>query len=99
MQPANLDARLSAIERTLNSIQNELTTGDHKRQFSSLNQKISEIHGGVTEHLPNRVREYVQDHAPRVGFMIMCFMCFQLMLVVAYVVYKRRRANAPKKYL
>lgn len=54
---------------------------------------------GVTEHLPNRVQENAADHAPRVGFMITCFIVFQLTLVVAYVLYKRRRANAPKKYL
>ena len=99
MQPSNLDARLSAIERTLTSLQSELSSGDHKRQFSDLQTSLREMNIGVTEHLPNRVREYVADHAPRVGFMITCFMLFQLVLVVAYVLYKRRRANAPKKYL
>lgn len=99
LQPSNLDARLSAIERTLNAIQSELSSGDHKRQFTNLQSTLKEMNIGVTEHLPNRVREYVADHAPRIGFMITCFMLFQLTLVVAYVVYKRRRANAPKKYL
>jgi mannose-binding lectin 1 len=99
LQPSNLDARLSAMERTLSSIQSELSSGDHKRQFNNLQSTLREMNIGVTEHLPNRVREYVADHAPRVGFMITCFMLFQLTLVVAYVVYKRRRANAPKKYL
>ena len=99
MQPSNLDARLSAIERTLTSLQSELSSGDHKRQFSDLHTTLREMNIGVTEHLPNRVREYVADHAPRVGFMITCFILFQLVLVVAYVLYKRRRANAPKKYL
>jgi mannose-binding lectin 1 len=99
LQPSNLDPRLSAMERTLNSIQSELSSGDHKRQFTNLQSTLKEMNIGVTEHLPNRVREYVADHAPRVGFMITCFMLFQLALVVAYVLYKRRRANAPKKYL
>ena len=99
LQPSNLDARLSAMERTLNSLQSELSSGDHKRQFADLQSTLKEMNIGVTEHLPNRVREYVADHAPRVGFMITCFILFQLALVVAYVVYKRRRANAPKKYL
>jgi mannose-binding lectin 1 len=99
LQPSNLDGRLSAIERTLTSLQSELSSGDHKRQFSDLQSTLKEMNIGVTEHLPNRVREYVADHAPRVGFMITCFILFQLALVVAYVLYKRRRANAPKKYL
>jgi lectin, mannose-binding 1 len=99
LQPSNLDARLSAIERSLNAIQSELSSGDHKRQFTNLHTTLKEMNIGVTEHLPNRVREYVADHAPRVGFMITCFMLFQLALVVGYVLYKRRRANAPKKYL
>ena len=99
LQPSNLDGRLSAIERTLNTLQSELSSGDHKRQFTDLQTTLKEMNIGVTEHLPNRVREYVADHAPRVGFMITCFILFQLALVVAYVLYKRRRANAPKKYL
>ena len=99
LQPSNLDARLSAIERTINTIQSELSSGDHKRQFTNLQTTLKEMNIGVTEHLPDRVREYVADHAPRVGFMITCFILFQLALVVAYVLYKRRRANAPKKYL
>lgn len=99
LQPSNLDGRLSSIERTLTALQSEFSSADHKTQFSSLNKKMTEMNLGVTEHLPNRVREYVADHAPRVGFIVTCFMIFQLALVVAYVVYKRRRANAPKKYL
>ena len=33
------------------------------------------------------------------GFFIFLLVVFQLLLAGSYVVYKRRRANAPKKYL
>ena len=96
---SSVDQRLQNIQAMLSEVKREIDTGDHKGQFASLNQKLGEMNVGVTEHLPNRVREFVADHAPRVGFMITCFMLFQCVLVVAYVLYKRRRANAPKKYL
>ena len=96
---SNIDARLTSIERALSTIQSELHSGDHKSQFAALTRQVNEMNVGMTEHLPNRVRGYIQDHTPRVGFMITSFMIFQLVLVAFYVLYKRRRANAPKKYL
>jgi mannose-binding lectin 1 len=33
------------------------------------------------------------------GFFIFLLIAFQVVLVISYVVYKRRRANMPKKFL
>jgi mannose-binding lectin 1 len=33
------------------------------------------------------------------GFLITIVIVFQLLLAASYIAYKRRRANAPKKYL
>lgn len=37
--------------------------------------------------------------SPRMGFFLFLVIAFQVLLVVSYVVYKRRRANMPKKFL
>lgn len=36
---------------------------------------------------------------PRMGFFLFLVIAFQVVLAVAYVIYKRRRANMPKKFL
>lgn len=41
----------------------------------------------------------VTASTPRMGFFIFAIIAFQLLLVGAYIVYKRRRANMPKKFL
>lgn len=41
----------------------------------------------------------ISTSAPKMGMFIFVVIAFQVMLVGAYIVYKKRRANAPKKYL
>lgn len=41
----------------------------------------------------------VTNSAPRMGFFVFIVVAVQIMLAGAFVLYKRRRANAPKKYL
>lgn len=41
----------------------------------------------------------VTTSAPRMGFFLFAVVGIQLLLAGAYIVYKRRRANSPKKYL
>lgn len=36
---------------------------------------------------------------PRMGFFIILIISFQVFLAASYIIYKRRRANAPKKFL
>jgi hypothetical protein len=37
--------------------------------------------------------------SPRMGFFLFMLIAFQVLLAVSYVIYKRRRANMPKKFL
>jgi len=41
----------------------------------------------------------IKTSAPRMGMFIFVVIAFQTMLVGAYVLYKKRRANSPKKFL
>ena len=93
------DSRLRNLETMMTNLDRELKSGDHKGQFKKLSDQLTMTHNSVSEHLPNRLREYVQDHTPRIGFLIFSFIGFQCILVIAYVLYKRRRSQMPKKYL
>ncbi len=41
----------------------------------------------------------ISRRSPRMGIFLSILMVFQLLLAASYVVYKKRRANGPKKYL
>lgn len=94
-----LEKRLSSLESKLKDVSNALSSADHTTQFAKISRQIEATHQGMTEHLPGQLRQYIQDHTPRVGFMIFSFIAFQCGLVVLYVFYKKRRWGAPKKYL
>ena len=92
---SELSARLQRLENLLT----DLTHADHKGSFERIERQIAQTHSFVGEGLPDTMRQYIADHTPRIGFIVGSFMAFQSLLVVAYVVYKRRRWNAPKKFL
>ena len=100
LPPQNLDSKLDQLDSRLQSLERDLksTSGDHGAKFQRLEQQIAQSHS-FAQDMPNTIREYVQDHTPRIGFIVFSFMAFQSALVVAYVVYKRRRMNMPKKFL
>ena len=96
---SQLETRLSSLESKLKDVSNSLSNADHTTQFAKISRQIEVTHQGINEHLPSQMRQYIQDHTPRVGFMIFSFIAFQCGLVVLYVFYKKRRWGAPKKYL
>jgi lectin, mannose-binding 1 len=99
VQLSTLASRLDKIEAQLSAIQQSLPA-DHAPHLHSLSQKLDAVHRGMHEHLPNRIREYVAEHSPRVGFMIAVFVCVQVLSIGGYVAYKwRRRGWGGKKYL
>jgi lectin, mannose-binding 1 len=96
---SNLDTRVSSLDRTVAALEKELKSGDHRGQFAKLSEQIAQTHVGVTEHVPQRLREYVIAHTPRIGFILYSFMAFQTCAVGAFVWYKWRKSTMPKKYL
>lgn len=95
----NLDQRVANLDRMITSLERELKTSDHNAQFAKLSEQLTKTHEGVTEHVPQRLREYVQAHTPRIGFILYSFMAFQTCCVGAFVWYKYRKSTMPKKYL
>jgi lectin, mannose-binding 1 len=96
---STLDTRISNLDKLVNTLASDLKSSDHSTQFRKLNEQIQKTHEHVTEHVPQRMREYVIAHTPRIGFILYSFMAFQTCCIGAWVWYKYRKATMPKKYL
>ena len=64
-----------------------------------MSEQITQTNLGVTEQVPERMREYMIAHTPRIGFILYSFMAFQTCCVGVFVWYKWRKSTMPKKYL
>ncbi|KAJ9614122.1 hypothetical protein H2200_002258 [Cladophialophora chaetospira] len=96
---SSLDSRVSNLDRVVSSLEKELKSSDHKTQFAKLSEQITQTNLGVTEQMPQRMREYMIAHTPRIGFILYSFMAFQTCCVGVFVWYKWRKSTMPKKYL
>ena len=94
-----LESRIGNLDRVVGDVERELKSSDHKSQFAKISEQLSQTHLGVTEHVPERMREYVQAHTPRIGFILYSFMAFQTCCIGAWAWYKWRKSTMPKKYL
>jgi lectin, mannose-binding 1 len=95
----NLDHRIQNIEMMISALKTEVESGDHKSQFDRIHDRLEKTSKGISEHLPEALGMVVSNRSPRFGFLITVVVLVQVGLAVAYVIYKRRRAQAPKKYL
>ncbi|EWC47033.1 hypothetical protein DRE_03795 [Drechslerella stenobrocha 248] len=85
----SLDDKLHDIEQVARGLE---------RTMHHEGRKIDQIRDHH-ENMPNHLKEAITTHGPRMGFSVSLLIVFQVMLVISYVVYKRRRSMAPKKYL
>ncbi|KAK6341258.1 hypothetical protein TWF696_008342 [Orbilia brochopaga] len=85
----SLDNRLHNIDQVVQNLE---------RSIRHEGRKIDELKDHH-ENMPGHLKEAITTHGPRMGFSVSILIVFQVMLVIAYVVYKRRRSMAPKKYL
>ncbi|KAJ6021131.1 hypothetical protein N7540_006635 [Penicillium herquei] len=98
-QVSSLEARLQRIESMLQSIQRDLEGKDYSSRFNQLQDTLRTSHLSLTENLHGHLLNVITASTPRMGFFIFLIIAFQILLAVSYVVYKRRRANMPKKFL
>lgn len=82
--------RIIALENEVRNMNSEL----HKK----LQDNERSMQGALRVH-HNSLTQRVAESVPRHGKLIAVIIGTQVVLVVAYVLYKRRRANSPKKYL
>ncbi len=96
---STLDKRISNLDRLVSTLASDLKNSDHSTQFAKLSEQVARTHESVTEHVPQRLREYVIAHTPRIGFVLYSFMAFQTCCIGGWVWYKYRKNTMPKKYL
>ncbi|MCJ1260357.1 hypothetical protein MMC22_000217 [Lobaria immixta] len=89
--------KLNAMDQRIQNV--ETIVRDYKGQLSNLDRLLKESHSRLTVGLPQHMSEIISTRSPRMGVFLTVFIVFQLLLAGSYVVYKRRRANGPKKYL
>ncbi|KAJ5497352.1 Concanavalin A-like lectin/glucanase subgroup [Penicillium fimorum] len=103
-QLAQFDSRLSRVEQVLQVVQSDLKSiasqsKDYSGRFNQLHETLRSSHLSLSENLQGHLLSVITASSPRMGFFIFLLIAFQVVLVISYVVYKRRRANMPKKFL
>ncbi|KAL4916583.1 concanavalin A-like lectin/glucanase domain-containing protein [Aspergillus aurantiobrunneus] len=98
-QVQGLDVRLQRLEQTLLSIQRDLEGKDYRDRFNQLHETLRSSHLSLTENLKDNFLNVITASTPRMGFFIFLIIAVQILLAGSYVIYKRRRANMPKKFL
>lgn len=94
-----MSRRLETIERGIERIQRDVEGRDYKEHFSNLQQAVEGVRGGLSDTLPNNLKTIVTGSAPKTGTFVLIVVIVQVGLLGAYIVYKKRRDNAPKKFL
>ncbi|KAF3385551.1 Protein EMP47 [Penicillium rolfsii] len=98
-QVTALEARLQRIESLLQNIQRDLESKDYSSRFNQLQDTLRSSHLSLTENLQSHFLSAITASSPRMGFFIFLVIAFQVLLATSYIIYKRRRANMPKKFL
>lgn len=88
--------QLTSVQRLLSDSHRRLTVGLPEHMSESKNIAIFFIR---KKHVSLMSFTVISTKSPRMGFFLFIFIVFQLLLAGSYVVYKRRKANGPKKYL
>ncbi|KAK6501620.1 hypothetical protein TWF481_009455 [Arthrobotrys musiformis] len=81
--------KIQGMEKTMQNFENSLRHEGEK--INVLNDHHDNLH--------HNIKDAVIAHGPNMGFSISLLVVFQVMLAIAYIVYKRRRSMSPKKYL
>ena len=74
---STLDTKISNLDRLVSTLASDLKNSDHSTQFRKLSEQVARTHESVTGEVPQRMREYVIAHTPRIGFILYSFMAFQ----------------------
>ncbi|KAL4807563.1 concanavalin A-like lectin/glucanase domain-containing protein [Aspergillus unguis] len=98
-QVQGLDARLQRLEQTLLTIQRDLEGKDYRDRFNQLHETLRSSHLSLTENIKDNLLNVITASTPRMGFFIFLVIAVQILLAGSYIIYKRRRANMPKKFL
>ncbi|KAH6975988.1 concanavalin A-like lectin/glucanase domain-containing protein [Ilyonectria sp. MPI-CAGE-AT-0026] len=85
-----LQGRITDLDKEIQGLRRELT-----RKFQASERSVKAV---LSDH-HSSLSEAVLERTPGHRFLILIFFGTQGLLVTAYILYKRRRASMPKKYL
>ena len=90
------NVRLSeSTKSTVEQVLRDLESKDYKELIAAMHRRIEDNH----KDIPNVVKAVVQQHGLSWMSLLAIAFAVQVMVVGAYLVYKKRRGGAPKKYL
>ncbi|GME32887.1 putative lectin family integral membrane protein [Neofusicoccum parvum] len=91
----SVEAKVGKIEGVVMAIQKDLEGKDYRDHLAKLQSALRDTHSGLQDSLS----DVVTRHAPKMWTFVFLLVIVQVLLFGGYLVYKRRRDSAPKKYL
>ncbi|KAI4939061.1 uncharacterized protein J4E92_000343 [Alternaria infectoria] len=90
---------MEKVERTTMQILRDIENKDYKDMMQQIHHALDRNHGHVMSSLPGMMGDVVGSHGPSLMTFFFIAVAVQIMITGAYIVYKKRRGGAPKKYL
>jgi len=87
------------VERTTMQILRDLESKDFKDMMNQIHRALENSQEGLRVTLPDVMGKVVKGHGPSITSFLFVAVAVQIMITGAYMVYKKRRNGAPKKYL
>lgn len=87
------------VERTTMEILRDLESKDFKDMMRQIHNALETSHDSLQMRLPDVMGKVVKGHGPSMTAFLFIAVAVQIMITGAYIVYKKRRGGAPKKYL
>ncbi|KAF2724169.1 lectin family integral membrane protein [Polychaeton citri CBS 116435] len=91
--------RVEAIERNVDQVRRDVEGRDYKEHLTALQKTVDGVKGSLSGEFSENLGQAITASAPRMGMFIFVVIAVQIMMAGAYLVYKKRRDSAPKKYL
>ncbi|KKY26341.1 putative lectin family integral membrane [Diplodia seriata] len=90
-----VESKVGKIEGMLLAVQKDLEGKDYSGHLTKLQSALKDTHAGLQDSFSDAVTR----HAPQMWTFVFLIVIAQVLMFGGYLVYKRRRDSAPKKYL
>lgn len=109
-----VESKVGKIENIVTAIQKDLEGKDYRDHLAKLQSALRDTHSGLQDSLSDgrfnasrvhyicacaNLGTVVTRHAPKMWTFVFLVIVVQALMFGGYLVYKRRRDSAPKKYL
>ncbi|KAF2108700.1 concanavalin A-like lectin/glucanase domain-containing protein [Lophiotrema nucula] len=87
------------VERTSMEVQRDLESKDFKDMLNTVHRAIEDSHSSLSAGMPAAMAQIAGKERPSMTTFLFIAVAVQVMILGGYIVYKKRRRGAPKKYL